>query len=133
MQEKPIVSEPLDSESVDNKQKEIKKSEIKEDLEKRSKFKSTIWYICGILEVLFAFRLVFKVIGANPNSVFVLVIYNISGVFLSPFNGIFRSAVTSGVETESVLEPMILIAMIVYALIAYGIVKLIEIYDPHRN
>jgi len=85
------------------------------------------------LEVIFAFRLVFKVIGGNPDSVFVLRIYNVSGVFLLPFNGIFSSVVTNGVETELALETMILIAMIVYALLAYGIVRLIEIFDPHRN
>jgi len=133
MEDKHKVSEPSKTESNDREKKEIKRSKVKKQLEKRSKLKSTVWYICGILEILFAFRLVFKVMGANPNSTFVLVIYNISGVFLTPFSGIFRSAVTSGVETESVLEPMILIAMVVYAIITYGIVRLIEIYDPKRN
>ncbi len=102
-------------------------------LEKRSKVKKTIWYVCGILEVLFAFRLIFKVLGANPASGFVSIIYSVSGVFLAPFNGIFRSAVTEGIETKAVLEPMTIIAMIVYALIVYGIVRLIEIYDPQKN
>ncbi|MDH8678134.1 YggT family protein [Fusibacter bizertensis] len=102
-------------------------------MEKRSKVKKTIWYICGFLEVLFAFRLIFKVLGANPSSGFVSIIYSVTGVFLAPFNGIFRSAVTEGIETTSVLEPMTIIAMIVYALIVYGIVRLIEIYDPNRK
>ncbi len=87
-----------------------------------------VYYILGILEALFAFRLIFKLLGANPGSAFVSFIYTISGVFLAPFNGIFRAAVNSGIETQSVLEPTTIIAMIVYALIAYGIVRLIQIY-----
>ncbi|MGB4659653.1 MAG: hypothetical protein WBI07_10755 [Mobilitalea sp.] len=86
-----------------------------------------IYYILGILEVLFAFRLVFKVLGANAESGFVSIIYSITGLFLTPFTAIFRSATTQGIETKAVLEPSTIIAMIVYALIAWGLAKLISI------
>ena len=89
--------------------------------------KRVVYYFLGVLEVLFAFRLVFKLLGANPSSGFVSFIYSISQVFLTPFTAIFRSAVTQGIETKAVLEPSTIIAMIVYALIAWGIVKLIII------
>jgi len=89
--------------------------------------KRVVYYIFGILEVLLAFRLVFKLLGANPNSGFVSFIYSISQVFMVPFIAIFRSAATQGIETKAVLEPSTIIAMIVYALIAWGIVKLIII------
>lgn len=92
-----------------------------------------VYYILGVLEVLFAFRLVFKLLGANPQSPFVSFIYSFSQAFLSPFSGIFRSAVTKGIEAQSVLEPMTIIAMIVYAVVAWGIVKLIEISKPHQT
>ena len=97
------------------------------------KARKIVYYILGVLEVLFAFRLVFKLLGANPQSPFVSFIYSVSQAFLSPFSGIFRSAVTKGFETQSVLEPMTIIAMIVYAVVAWGIVKLIEISKPHQN
>ena len=86
-----------------------------------------VYYIFGVLEVLFAFRLIFKILGANPNSGFVSVIYAITHVFLFPFEAIFRSASTTGIETAAVLEPGTIIGMIVYALLAWGIVKLIVI------
>lgn len=86
-----------------------------------------VYYILGTLEVLFAFRLIFKLLGANPGSGFVSFIYSISKVFLIPFTAIFRSASTEGIETKAILEPSTIIAMIVYALIAWGIVKLIII------
>jgi len=98
-----------------------------------SKLRKIVYYILGILEVIFAFRLVFKLLGANPESTFVSLIYTISGAFLTPFSSIFRTAVTKGIETKSVLEPATIIAMIVYALIAYGIVKLIKIYETPKD
>ncbi|MBC7958876.1 MAG: YggT family protein [Vallitaleaceae bacterium] len=101
--------------------------------ESKLKLRKSVSYILGILEVLFAFRLIFKLLGANPESVFVSLIYTVSGVFLAPFNGIFRAAVNDGIETQSVLEPMTIIAMIVYALVAYGVVRLIEIYETPKN
>lgn len=97
------------------------------------KLKRTVYYILGVFEVLFAFRLIFKLLGANPGSAFVSFIYTVSGVFIAPFNGIFRSAVTEGIETKSVLEPTTIIAMIVYAIIAYGVARLIEIYGIPKD
>ena len=89
--------------------------------------KKIVYYILGVLEVLFAFRLVFKILGANPQSTFVDVIYSITNLFLTPFSGIFRMATTQGIETQAVLEPTLIIAMLVYAAIGWGIAKLIEI------
>jgi len=92
------------------------------------KIRKIVYYILGVIETLFVFRLIFKLLGANPESIFVSVIYTISGVILAPFTGVFRTAVTKGIETKSVLEPATIIAIIVYALIAYGIVRLVKIY-----
>jgi len=97
------------------------------------KAKNIVYYILGVLEVLLAFRLVFKLLGANPQSPFVSFIYSVSQAFLAPFTGIFRSAVTKGIEAQSVLEPTTIIAMLVYAILAWGIVKLIEISRPHQT
>lgn len=92
-----------------------------------AKPRKIIYYILGVLEVLFAFRLLFKILGANPNSIFISVIYNVTHVLLFPFEAIFRTASTTGIETKAVLEPSTIIGMIVYALIAYAIVKFIYI------
>ena len=105
---------------------------IKKNDEEGFTARRVVYYILGILEVLFAFRLVFKLLGANPGSGFVTFIYSVSKVFLAPFTAIFRSAATQGIETKAVLEPGTIIAMIVYALIAWGIVKLIIIMRGHN-
>ena len=95
--------------------------------------RKVIYYILGILEVLFAFRLVFKILGANPDSGFVSFIYSVSQIFLVPFTAIFRSATTQGIETKAVLEPSTIIAMVVYAVLAWGIVKLLIIMREHNE
>lgn len=97
------------------------------------KAQQIVYYILGILEVLFAFRLVFKLLGANPYSGFVYFIYSVTGIFLSPFISIFRSPVSRGIETQAVLEPSTIIGMIVYAILAWGIVRLIEINKAHTD
>ncbi|MZQ98879.1 MAG: YggT family protein [Acidaminobacter sp.] len=79
----------------------------------------------GLIESLLAFRLIFKLLGANPENGFVSGIYSITKPVVSIFQSIFSSAVTEGLETTSVLEPGTLIAMIVVALIAWITFKLI--------
>ena len=111
----------------------MEQDEVNKSRDNNSKLRKIVYYILGILEALLAFRIIFKLLGANPGSAFVSFIYNISGAFLAPFSGIFRSAVTNGVETKAVLEPSTVIAMIVYALIAYGVVKLIKISETPKN
>ena len=100
-------------------------ADVEKPIKKSLTAKRVIYYILGLLEILFAFRFVFKLLGANPGSGFVTFIYSITQIFLAPFTAIFRPAVTQGIETKAVLEPSTMIAMVVYALIAWGIVKLI--------
>lgn len=92
-----------------------------------------IYFILGLLETLLAFRLVLKLMGASTASGFVRFIYNITGVFLYPFEGIFRRAFTEGIETTSVLEPSTIIAMIVYAVLVWGIVVLLRVLSGQHQ
>lgn len=92
-----------------------------------------VYYIFGILEILLAFRLVFKLAGASQGSAFVGFIYTVTRIFILPFEGIFRRGVSQGVETASVLEPSTIVALIVYTLLAWGIVKLIEVLSKERQ
>jgi len=86
-----------------------------------------VYFFLGLVEILMAFRLVFKLTGASPTSGFVRTIYSLTQIFILPFIGIFRKGYTKGVETTSVLEPSTLVAMVVYALLAWGIVKFVAI------
>jgi hypothetical protein len=106
---------------------------IKKAGQENLRVRKTVYWIEGVLEVLFACRFVLKILGANPQGVFVSVIYNVSQWFLFPFTGIFGSAAGTGIETKAILEPGTIIGMIVYALIAWGIITLIKIGKTSRN
>ncbi len=92
-----------------------------------------VYFFFGALEILLAFRLVLKVMGASISSAFVGFIYGLSGLFVLPFEGIFRRGLSQGIETTSVLEPSTLVAIIVYAVLAWGTVKLIRIFSGEQQ
>jgi uncharacterized protein YggT (Ycf19 family) len=86
-----------------------------------------IWYILGIIEVLLAFRVALKALGANPFSGFTNLIYNLSDPLALPFRGILGVTTTT---QGSFLEWSTLIAALVYALIAYGLAELMQFIKP---
>lgn len=85
-----------------------------------------IWYILGIIEILLAFRLILKALGANPMSGFTNLIYALSDPLALPFLGILPVTATS----NFVFEWSTLIAAAVYLVIAYGIVELMQFVKP---
>lgn len=92
-----------------------------------------IYFFFGALEILLAFRLVLKLMGASTASGFVGLIYGLTGIFILPFEGIFRRGTAQGIETTAVLEPSTLVAIIVYAILAWGIVKLVKIISGEKQ
>lgn len=92
-----------------------------------------LYFFFGALEILLAFRLILKLTGASTSSAFVDLIYGLTGIFILPFEGIFRRGFAQGIETTSVFEPSTLVAMIVYGILTWGIVKLIKISSGERQ
>jgi hypothetical protein len=92
-----------------------------------------VYFLFGFLEVLLAFRLILKLMGANVGSSFVAMIYGITSIFILPFEGIFRRFVTQGVETAAILEPATLVAIIVYAVVCWGVVMLTRILSRDKT
>jgi hypothetical protein len=92
--------------------------EYREALYKVSQF---IWLLFGGLEALIGIRVLLLLIGANPGNWFTAFVYQLSGVFLWPFQNI----VANPTFQNYVLEITSLIAMIVYPLIGWAIVRLI--------
>ena len=92
-----------------------------------------VFFFFGMLEILLAFRLVLKLMGASLSSFFVRVVYSLTGFFIMPFEGIFHRGFTQGIETTSILEPSTVVAMIVYAVLAWVIVKLVRITSGEQQ
>jgi hypothetical protein len=76
-----------------------------------------IWLLLGILEVFIALRIGLKLIGTNPDSPIVALIYGFTYLFLFPFTGLIGSP-TAG---NMVLELSSMFAMLIYALIAWAV------------
>lgn len=108
-------------------------TEVKREATGTQTVEYLIYFFFGVLEILLGFRLVLKLLGASTISGFVRMIYGLTGIFILPFEGIFRRAVTEGIETAAVLEPSTIVAMIVYAFAAWGIVKLVRISSGEKQ
>lgn len=80
----------------------------------------------GIIEIILAFRLVFKLLGANSTNGFVQDLYNVTQPFVGIFESIFSQKSISTTETVGVFEPETLLAMVIIGLIALIVLKLIR-------
>lgn len=90
------------------------------------RFNQVIWYVLGVLEVLLAFRVVLKALGANPFIGFTSFIYTITNPLVGPFQGILGISVTG----NSAIEWSTLIAATVYVCVAWGLVYLLDLIYP---
>jgi hypothetical protein len=88
-------------------------------------------FLLGVLEVILTLRFFFRLLGASPDNSFTLFLYNLSHVFVAPFNGIFHDQT---LRTGNVFELSTLIAMLVFALIAWGLVALSRlVFSPNES
>jgi len=105
--------------SNENRVSEVRTTQNEPEREQRIfTFKATqlIWLLFGILEALIALRIGLMLIGANPNSPIVALIYGFTYLFLFPFEGLIGSP-TAG---NMVLELSSMFAMLIYGLIAWA-------------
>lgn len=90
----------------------------------RERTRLITYFVLGVLEVILLLRFVFRLLGASTANGFIMFLYDLSHVFVVPFNGIFHNAALGSV---SVFEVSTLLAMVVYALLAWGIVVLAKV------
>lgn len=108
-------------------------TEVKSEASAFQTIEYLIYFIFGFLEILLAFRFIFKLTGANASSGFVNLIYDLTGIFVLPFEGIFSRGSAEIMENTSIFEPAIVVAILVYGILAWGIVKLIRISSGERQ
>jgi len=80
-----------------------------------------VYLVFGVIEALILIRFALKLLAANPDAAFTSFIYQLSGPFVAPFQGVFPSPATQ----SSVFELASLLAIIVYMLLAALIVRII--------
>jgi hypothetical protein len=114
----------LEEVTSDSRVSEATTSQQEPEREQRiASFKATqlIWLLFGILEALIALRIGLMLIGANPGSPIVALIYGFTSLFLFPFTGLVGSP-TFG---SMVLELSSLFAMLIYGLIAWAAERMV--------
>jgi hypothetical protein len=110
--------------SNDNRVSEVRTSQNEPEREQRIfSFKATqlVWLLFGILEALIALRIGLMLIGANPNSPIVALIYGFTYLFLFPFTDL----IVSPAAGNMVLELSSMFAMLIYGLIAWAVERTI--------
>ena len=117
--------------SNENRITEVTSSQREPEREQRIfTFKATqlIWLLFGILEALIALRIGLKLIGANPDSPIVALIYGFTYLFLFPFEGMTATPTAGSI----VLELSSFFAMLIYALIAWAMERIVWVlfYRP---
>ncbi len=89
-----------------------------------SRVNQLIWLVFGIIMGLIAFRIVLRLLVANPGNTFADFVYSITDPFLQPFYGLLNTPTTT---TGMAFELSSLVALIVYAIIAALITTLVRI------
>ena len=117
-----------------DRRKEVRTVQQESEREERIfTFKVTqfIWLLLGLLEALIALRIGLKLIGANPASPIVALIYGFTSLFLFPFEGMIASPSFGSV----VLELSSFFAMLIYGLIAWAVERTVWLlfYRPSRS
>ncbi len=92
-----------------------------------AKWSQVITWIFFALEIALGFRVLLKIIAANPLNPFAQFIYGLTRPFVAPFTGLTVTPDVSG----SVLEITSLIGMIVYGVLYWLVIRLIWIvFNP---
>jgi hypothetical protein len=110
----------------------IERKEVRSSYEESHTAQAIIGTVFGLMEAMLAFRFIFKLFGANPQSGFVKGIYSATQFFVGIFQGIFSLGTAKGVETTAIFEPGTLIAMIILAITAWVVLKLVKPRDSNR-
>lgn len=76
-----------------------------------------LWGSMVLLQILLTFRFFLRLIAANADSGFAMLIYGITGLFTAPFHGLIATPTPGGAP----FEVTTLIAMGVYGLLFWGI------------
>lgn len=83
-----------------------------------------------IIEGLLLIRIILKIISASHQSLFVQWLYQITGILVMPFQGMFPNHI-QGIPYE--IELSSIFGMIIYALIGYIVLYLITIVEKPKR
>lgn len=89
-----------------------------------AKFIQSIWFMVYVVEVLISLRFIFLLFGANLTG-FAGAIYNITNVFIRPFQDIFPTPAANG----SYFDSNAVLALVMWYLLGYIMTYLISLFS----
>lgn len=84
----------------------------------------------AIVSFFLILRFIFRLLSANASTPFVAWIYDVSGILMSPFRGIFINPIVSSINGQAVFDIVSIIALIFYALLIYFLISLVDAVTP---
>ena len=85
-----------------------------------------LWSVLALIEMMLALRFILRLIAANPDSGFAMLMYGISGLFVGPFNGMIESPIYAGYSLEVTTLIAMAFYMFVFWCIAFGIRMIVD-------
>jgi uncharacterized protein YggT (Ycf19 family) len=108
--------------TVVRKQHVVRENGMPEDEFALAKVNQVIWYITHLIAILIVLRVLFYLLGANPQGI-VNFIYSLTNLFVAPFRGIFPSPSESG----SFFDTAGVVAIGFYYLLAFILTSFLRI------
>lgn len=113
--EKPVIKVESPQQEYEEKKKIVKNRQI-------------VWYVLLVVEALLAIRFLLKLFGAEPLSLFSVLITIISTPLTFIFSGLFPS--TTSIIGNAVIEWSTLFAMLFYAVVAFLVARFFRLKKP---
>jgi hypothetical protein len=88
------------------------------------KVNDIVWLFIGLIMLLLVVRIIFLLLGAN-NTGIVSTIYQISGVFIAPFVGIFQSPSYG----SSFFDMAAVVGLVFYAILGFVITSVLSLFS----
>jgi uncharacterized membrane protein len=88
------------------------------------KVNDIVWLFIGLIMLLLVVRVIFLLLGAN-NTGIVSTIYQISGVFIAPFVGIFQSPSYG----SSFFDMAAVVGLVFYAILGFVITSVLSLFS----
>lgn len=88
-----------------------------------------VYFILSILESLIAFRILFKFFGADSSNQIIAWIYDLTGVFVSPFAGIFQDFNLS----KFTIDMSAIIALVIYSFAGFILIEFLRLLQVRKE
>lgn len=89
-----------------------------------------LYTILLLIETLISFRFIFKLLRANEKNQIVTWVYELSSIFVRPFEGIIQGNVEIG---RFIVDVDAVIALIIYMILAYVVVEIMKVFTPRSD